>query len=137
MRRTTFAVWLSGCALSLASASIVAQPQTFVTVRLADSGVARGNGVAAVTVYVSCGGGTPLEALLTLSQDDQTTFGQAGVAGVICDGIERGYTVQMRALNGTFHRGAAHASAYALICSADACASGGASQTIALRGRPS
>jgi hypothetical protein len=110
--------------------------ETSVSIRLAEAGVARGNGVVSLAVFVACGGGTALEALLTLSQDDQTTFGQGSLGVLVCDGVERQYTVRMRALNGTFHRGPAHASAFALICGELACASGGASQTVTLRGRP-
>lgn len=121
---------------SIGGTNVRAVQGTSVSIRLAERGVARGNGIAAVAVFVACSGGTALEALLTLSQDDQATFGQGSMGVLVCDGVEHQYMVRMRALNGTFHRGPAHASAFALICGELACASGGATQTVTLRGRP-
>lgn len=85
------------------------------TGRLEDGGSA-----ARVKVRVACDpvGDVvqPLEAHLTLSQDDQAIFGQGGIAGVVCDGRLRWYVAQVHVFDGAFHRGTAHGSGFVLIC---------------------
>ena len=135
-RRTMSLTLMTISVILIASSAAHTQQDPVVVVRVDDAGVARGNGVTVVPVFVTCAGGVVLEALMTLSQDDQFTFGMAGIPGVTCDGIERKHAVEVRAVSGTFHRGPAFASAFALICGASTCIGGNASRIVTLRGRP-
>jgi len=67
-------------------------------------------------VRVSCPqGSSVLEALVTLSQDNQHLFGQGAIAGVTCNGHSQWYQFQVAPQGEPFHRGRAHASAFVLV----------------------
>jgi hypothetical protein len=109
-------------------------------VKIAPKGtiVAGGQSVLA-TVRVSCDpideAAEPLEAFLTLSQDDQTISGDGSINGVVCNGKPRRFEVTVTAFEGTFHRGIAFASAFVLVCneSGSVCEDGQDTRNIKLR----
>jgi hypothetical protein len=79
--------------------------------RLVDDGAA-----VSVRVTVQCTAGREvLEALLTVSQVDQTIVGTGGSAGVTCDGKAHKHRVRVNAQEGSFHKGEAFASAFVLV----------------------
>lgn len=79
------------------------------------------DGAVRVVVVVSCDPGDQvLEAHLSVSQDDQTVSGQAGIP-VRCNGRSRQYRVTVAPLEGAFHEGDAFASAFVLTCADPAC----------------
>ena len=86
-----------------------------VTATVGD-GTVNSDGSASVPVTVSCPPGAKvIEAHLTLSQDEQTISGMAGIAGVRCNGRPRTYLVRVVPLDGAFHAGTATASPYVLV----------------------
>ena len=67
-------------------------------------------------VRVSCPqGSSVLEALVTLSQDNQHLFGQGAIAGITCNGRSEWYQFQVAPQGEPFHRGHAHTSAFVLV----------------------
>jgi hypothetical protein len=79
------------------------------------------DGAVRVVVVASCDPGQQvLEAHLSVSQDDQGIFGQAGIP-VRCDGKLRRYRVTVAPLEGAFHAGEAFASAFVLTCTDPTC----------------
>ena len=76
----------------------------------------------------------PLEALLTLSQNNQRIYGEGYPTTIVCDGTTRVYHVRVDAFERLFHRGLAYASAFVLICnnSGSVCRDGQASGNIRL-----
>jgi hypothetical protein len=82
--------------------------------------IAEGGAVANLEVRVSCEPvgdvGFPLEAMLFLTQENQTIAGEGGIGGIICDGTPRWLPVRVTAFEGSFHAGRARASAFVLIC---------------------
>ena len=69
-----------------------------------------------VQVAYRCDAGLqPLEAHLTLSQDDQRISGQRGLGSIVCDGSIHTNTVEIQPTEGRFHKGEAHASAFLLL----------------------
>jgi hypothetical protein len=98
-------VW-AGSAPAQAAVAVSIEPKANL---VADSAVS-------AVVKVKCDAGDQvLEAHLSLSQDDQTIFGQAGIP-VRCDGKSREYRVAVSPLDGAFHAGDAFASAFVLVC---------------------
>lgn len=78
-------------------------------------------GAVRTVVEVACDAGREvLEAHVSVTQDDQTISGQAGIP-VRCDGKARKYRVTVRPLEGTFHTGDAFVSAFVLTCIDPAC----------------
>jgi hypothetical protein len=94
------------------------------------------DGAVSAVVVVSCDRGDQvLEAHLSVSQDDQTISGQAGIP-VRCDGKSRKYPVTVSPLEGAFHTGNAFASAFVLTCADPMCGTteqGQAARTIRVR----
>lgn len=85
-------------------------------VATAGDGKANPDGSATVPVTITCSpGARVLEAHLTLSQDEQTIWGMAGIANVRCTGRPRTYAVTVRPYDGNFHLGVAFASPYILV----------------------
>ena len=109
--RGTFLV-VGAVALALV---VVPVAYAVVTATVGD-GTANTDGSASVPVTVSCpGGSTVIEALVTLSQDDQTISGMAGIPGVRCNGRPRTYLARVVPVEGAFHVGTALASPYVLV----------------------
>ncbi len=130
MRRTLTVIGV--VALTLVVAPVA---YAVVTATVGD-GTANTDGSATVPVTVSCPGGTRvLEAHVTLSQDNQTISGMAGIAGVRCNGRPRTYLVRVVPLEGAFHAGTAFASPYVLVehRSGSTTESGGTGSTITLQ----
>ena len=87
-----------------------------VTVSIEPRAKLTATGAVRVVVVASCDPGDQvLEAHLSVSQDDQTISGQAGIP-VRCDGKSRKYRVAVSPLEGTFHPGDAFVSAFVLTC---------------------
>jgi hypothetical protein len=79
------------------------------------------NGALRAVVVASCDPGHQvLEAHLSVSQDDQAIFGQAGIP-VRCDGKSRKYRVTVTPTEGDFHAGDAFGSAFVLTCADPTC----------------
>jgi hypothetical protein len=79
------------------------------------------SGAVRAVVVASCDAGHQvLEAHLSVSQDNQAIFGQAGIP-VRCDGKSRKYRVTVTPLEGAFHAGDAFASAFVLTCADPTC----------------
>ena len=74
-------------------------------------------GDVVVQVAYRCDAGLqPLEANITVSQDDQTISGQTGLGSIVCDGATHVNTVRVRPTSGDrFHHGEAYASAFLLL----------------------
>ena len=76
--------------------------------------VVAGGQALLVTVEVTCEPGLEvLEAHVSAQQG--TTFGQAGIGSVVCDGRPRKYKVRINALDGRFSSGEAYVSAFVLL----------------------
>jgi hypothetical protein len=94
------------------------------------------NGAVRAVVVVTCDSGHQvLEAHVSVSQDDQTIFGQTGIP-VRCDGKSHKYRVTVTPLQGAFHAGDAFASAFVLTCADPTCGTteqGQDSRTITVR----
>jgi hypothetical protein len=107
-------------ALGLAWAgSVPAQAAVAVSIEPAAKLVA--DGAVRAVVVASCDAGQRvLEAHLSVSQDNQAIFGQAGIL-VRCDGKSRKYRVTVTPIDGAFHAGDAFASAFVLTCADPTC----------------
>lgn len=120
---------------ALAVALILATgAQAAVTVSVGD-GRANADGSATVPVTVTCPPGSfVLEAHLTLSQDDQAIWGQAGLGRIRCNGRPQIFLVTVTPFQGSFHSGTAYASPYVLVQfrGTGATESGGTASTITL-----
>ena len=94
------------------------------------------SGGVRVVVVASCDPGNEmLEAHLSVSQDNQATFGQTGIP-VRCDGKSRKHRVTVTPIEGDFHAGDALASAFVLVCADPGCGTteqGQDAQTITVR----
>lgn len=79
----------------------------------------------------------PLEAFVQLSQDEGFIFGEGFIQSIECDGKKQRWDTRAQAIEGAFHRGAAFASAFVLVCDEEAgiCEQGQDSRTIRIRGR--
>jgi hypothetical protein len=80
-----------------------------------------------------------LEAAVFTQQDEQTIWGEAGIASVVCDGKSHVRFVEVNALEGQFHRGEAFVSAFVLVCLDPDCADtadGGDTRTVKVVGEP-
>jgi hypothetical protein len=103
--------------IGVVALTLVVAPVAYavVTATVGD-GTVNTDGSATVPVTVSCPAGTRvIEALVTLSQDEQTISGMAGIAGVRCNGRPRTYLVRVVPLEGAFYAGTAFASPYVLV----------------------
>jgi hypothetical protein len=79
------------------------------------------NGAVRAVVVAMCDPGQQvLEAHLSVTQDNQAIFGQAGIP-VRCDGKSRKYRVTVTPSDGDFHAGDAFGSAFVLICTDPTC----------------
>ncbi len=118
-------------------AALVAAPAAHAAVSVSVSnGTVNPDGSATVPVTIFCSPGSEvLEAHLTLSQDDQTISGMAGIAGVRCTGKARTYLVTVTPFQGSFHAGTAHASPFVLVQNrrTGETESGGSAATISLQ----
>ena len=108
-----------------------------VSATVAD-GVVNPDGSATIPVTVRCPPqATVLEALVTLSQDDQAISGMGGLGAVPCRNGRKGVTtlVTVRPFDGAFHAGAAFASPYVLVQrkKSESTESGGTAAAITLR----
>ena len=91
-----------------------AQAQEAVTVAIEPRAKLMGDGTVRVVVVASCDSGDQvLEAHLSVSQDDQAIFGQAGIP-VRCDGRARRYRVTVSPHQGAVQAGDAIATAVVL-----------------------
>lgn len=121
---------------AVALALVIAPVAYAVVTATVGDGTANTDGSASVPVTVSCPAGTKvIEALVTLSQDDQTISGMGGIAGVRCNGRARTYLVRVAPTQGAFHAGTAFASPYVLVQrrSGNTTESGGTGGSITLR----
>jgi hypothetical protein len=107
--------------------------ETGPTAKLLDDGQA-----LRVKVKVACEPPAEvLEAAVFAQQDEQTVWGEAGIASVVCDGNSHVRFVEVNALEGQFHRGEAHVSAFVLVCLDPDCgetADGGDTRTVKVVG---
>ena len=79
------------------------------------------DGAVRAIVVASCDSDQQvLEAHLSVSQDDQTVCGQAGIP-IRCDGKSHRYRATVSPLEGSFHTGDAFASAFVLTCADPTC----------------
>ena len=104
-------------ALALGSAGEVAAQPEPITVDLKRPGFLVDGGQAAeVRVAVVCrpGNGDVLEAFVLLDQG--STSGHGGIAGIVCDGRRRTFTVRVTAFDGPYQRGPARGDAFVLVC---------------------
>ncbi len=109
MRRTLILVGIVAALLLIASPAHASITATAV------DGTANSDGSATVPVTFSCPPGwRVIEALVTLSQDDQSIFGMAFVGGVRCTGRPQTFLVRVVSHDGAFHPGTAFASPYLL-----------------------
>jgi hypothetical protein len=73
------------------------------------------DGAVVVQVRVRCDPGLEtLEAHVSVSQDDQTVFGMAGMGLLRCDGRRHKYRVTVVPQEGAFHRGDAYSNVFVL-----------------------
>jgi len=87
-----------------------------VDVRLSPVAVVSGTGVVTGRVRVACPEDmSVLEALVTLSQDDQTLFGQGFISRISCTGQASWYTFRVSSYDQPFHPGRAYVSAYVVV----------------------
>ena len=96
----------------LAAAPAVAQAATLDVLSPAKK---KGHAVVVDVAYQCEAGLQPLEAHITVSQDDQRISGQSGLGSITCDGATHVATVTVSPLEGRFHKGEAHASAFMLL----------------------
>jgi hypothetical protein len=79
------------------------------------------NGAVRAVVVASCDPGRQvLEAHLSVNQDNQAIFGEAGIP-VRCDGKSHKYRVTVTPTDGNFHTGDAFGSAFVLTCADPTC----------------
>ncbi|MDQ3935764.1 MAG: DUF6299 family protein [Actinomycetota bacterium] len=111
LRKLTIAAAAAACAL------VVAEPAAAQTAELdVLSPAKRKAGSVIVQVAYRCDPGLqPLEAHITVSQDEQRISGQAGLGSIVCDGATHVNTVRVTPFEGRFHRGEAFASAFLLL----------------------
>ena len=78
----------------------------------------------------------PTEAFIILAQESPAASGEGFFQAIECDGKSRHYHVRVEALDGFFHRGTAHASAFVLVCDQDIedCEAGQDSRNVRVRG---
>jgi hypothetical protein len=121
-------MWKPRC-LALVIASVLvgsawagpAAAQAVVSVSIEPEAKLVGQGSVRAAVVASCDPGQAvLEAHLSVSQDAQAIFGEAGIP-VRCDGKLRRYKVTVAPVEGAFHAGDAFASAFVLICADPTC----------------
>ena len=138
-------------ALSLVALMVVALPPTgaataqeeeVVTVEVGPTAKLIDDGQAVqVRVKVTCEAPAQvLEAAVFAQQDEQTISGEAGITSVVCDGNSQVRFVEVNAQEGTFHRGEAFVSAFALVCLDPDCvetADGGDTRIVKVVGKPS
>ena len=103
---------------ALAGSALV---QAAVAVSISPRAKLVANGAVQLVVEASCDpGAVVLEAHVSVSQDNQSISGQAGIP-VQCDGESRRYRVTVSPLEGAFHTGDAFASAFVLTCPDASC----------------
>ena len=135
MRKPLRLILVPVAALALGGAGAVpAQAAVAVSIQPGAKLVADGD-VRAIVVASCDSDQQVLEAHLSVSQDDQTLSGQAGIP-IRCDGKSRRYRVTVSPVEGAFHTGDAFASAFVLTCADPTCATteqGQDSETITVR----
>jgi hypothetical protein len=95
--------------------SAAAQETVGVSVEIEPTAKLLKDGAVLVRVQVTCPKGMEvLEAHVSVSQDDQTVFGQSGIP-VKCTGKAHTYRTAVTAQQGQFHTGSASSSAFVLI----------------------
>jgi hypothetical protein len=111
-------------ALVLPAGAASAQEEEAVTVEVGPTAKLIEDGQAVqVKVKVSCEPPAEvLEASVFAQQDEQTVWGEAGIASVVCDGNSQVRFVKVNALEGQFHRGEVYVSAFVLVCLDPNCA---------------
>ena len=102
-------------AMILSAGVASAQETEAVSVQVGPTAqVIAGGQALLVTVEVTCESGLEvLEAHVSAQQG--TTFGQAGIGSVVCDGRTRKHEVRIAALDGQFSREEAYVSAFVLL----------------------
>jgi hypothetical protein len=119
-----------------------AQEEETVTVEVGPTAKLIEDGQAVqVKVKVSCEPPAEvLEAAVFAQQDEQTVWGEAGIASVVCDGETQVRFVEVNALEGQFHRGEVYVSAFVLVCldpnCEDTAAGGDTRSTVKVVGGP-
>jgi Family of unknown function (DUF6299) len=111
VRKFTLALAAAACLLVVADTAVAQTAELDVL-----SPAKRKAGAVEVSVAYRCDPGLePLEAHISLSQDDQTISGQSGLGSIICDGTTHVNRVTVRPTQGRFHKGDAYASAFLLL----------------------
>jgi hypothetical protein len=143
MKRITLVLSLVALVVAvLLPASAASAQEEVVTVEVGPTAKLIDEGQAVqVKVKVTCQRPAQvLEAAVFAQQDEQTVWGEAGIASVVCDGKSQVRFVEVNALEGTFHRGEAFVSAFVLVCLDSECgetAAGGDTGLIKVVGEPS
>ena len=125
-----------------AGAASAQQEEEAVTVEVGPTAKLIEDGQAVqVKVKVSCEPPAHvLEAAVFAQQDEQTVWGEAGIASVVCDGKSHVRFVEVNALEGQFHRGEVYVSAFVLVCldpdCAETAAGGDTRSTVKVVGGP-
>lgn len=104
-------------AILCAAGAFASSPaQAAVSVSIEPAAKLLPDGAVRVVLVASCDEGHDvLEAFVSVSQDDQSISGRAGIP-LRCTGRPRTYRVRVKPLEGSFHAGEAYASAYVLTC---------------------
>ncbi len=139
MRRISLLVVVALLATTLPGSVATAQETDTVRIKVDPIAKVLGDGQAVrVKVKVACEPpAVVLEASVFAQQDEQTVWGEAGIASVVCDGNSHVRFVEVNALEGQFHRGEAHVSAFVLVCLDPDCgetADGGDTRTVKVVG---
>jgi hypothetical protein len=93
--------------------SVPVQATTAVAIEPEAKLVSGGSVMARLTITCDPGRDV-LEAHLTISQDDQRISGTAGISRIRCDNRPHTVRVRVSPVEGAFHEGEAHASAFIL-----------------------
>jgi hypothetical protein len=138
MLRATWLVLAAVMALLSFVAPALSQPPSsdVVEVRLSPVADLGADGVVTGRVRVSCPDGAQvLEALVTLSQDEQRLFGQGSIAGIRCTGKADWYGYRVSSFGEPFHPGRGTASAFVLVTdpAGTTTLSGGDSRVVTVR----
>lgn len=130
---------LVSASLLLAAAPAGARPADDVRVHLHRMAKVDPDGFVLGRVKVACPAGMEvLEALVTVSQDDQAIFGEGFIAAGECDGRRHRTTFGAQSYDAPFHAGEAYVSAYLLVVdpATDETLSAGDTRIIRLRTSP-
>jgi hypothetical protein len=123
-------------AMTLSAGAATAQEAVSVQVSPTAQAIAGGQALL-VTVEVTCEPGFEvLEAHVDVHQD--STFRQAGIGSVVCDGKPHVHKVRVNALDGQFSRGEAYVSAFVLLLdpATGMTVQGQDARTVSVVGRP-